>query len=95
MKPISLIIDTDLGCDCDDAGALAVAHALEGEGLCRIVAMTHCTSRFDGYAAMDAINRYYGRGDIPIGTYKEPGFLDSPEMGPCSRAVADRFDHRL
>ena len=72
-----IIIDTDLGCDCDDAGALAVAHKLADSKLCSIAAMTHCTSVLAGANAAYTINKYYGRADIPIGIYKPDGFLDN------------------
>jgi len=36
--PVDVIFDTDMMTDCDDAGALAVLHALADRGECRIVA---------------------------------------------------------
>ena len=76
---MNVILDTDIGSDCDDAGALAVLHTFAAKGRCDILAVTHCLSRESGPAAIDAINRYYGRGDIPIGTLKLPGYL--PQLG--------------
>ena len=32
-----IFVDTDLGSDCDDGGALALLHALAGLGLCDII----------------------------------------------------------
>jgi len=72
-KKVRLILDTDIGCDCDDAGAMAVMNALADFGECEILAVTHCTSREDGAGCIDAINTYYGRGNIPVGTLKEKG----------------------
>ena len=37
----NLIIDTDFGFDCDDAGALAVANILINERKINILAVTH------------------------------------------------------
>ncbi|SFS87773.1 nucleoside hydrolase [Paenibacillus sp. BC26] len=73
---IRILLDTDIGPDCDDVGAVAVLHALEKLGEVRIAGMTHCTSSQWGAGCLDALNRFYGRGDIPIGTLTMPGFLD-------------------
>ena len=73
MKKI--ILDTDIGPDCDDAAALAMLNLYADEGLCEILAVGHCTSNPYGAGAIDAINIYYGRPNIPIGTFKGEGFL--------------------
>lgn len=90
-----IIIDTDIGCDSDDAGALAVAYALQYQGKCRINAITHCTSRLDGCNTIDAISRYYGVYDIPIGIYKPNGFLDKDDIPYYTRFVQQHFEHKF
>ena len=72
-----IFVDTDLGSDCDDGGALALLHALAGLGLCDIIGITYCISCESGPAAIDAINRYYGRQDIPSALYK---WADIPQI---------------
>lgn len=72
---IRLIFDSDIGPDCDDAGAAALLHALADLGEVQIIGMMCCTSSPWGAPCLDAINTYYGRPDIPIGTYKVSGFL--------------------
>lgn len=62
-----IILDTDIGSDCDDAGALAVLHQLSRQNECSILAITYCLSLQSGPACIDAINRFYGREDIPVG----------------------------
>lgn len=69
-----IFVDTDLGSDCDDGGALALLHALAGLGLCDIIGITYCISCESDPAAIDAINRYYGRQDIPIGSLQMGGY---------------------
>ena len=66
-RGVRVILDTDLGIDVDDAGALAVLHALADKGEARILATVANVN--DPYApgALDAINTYYGRPDIPVG----------------------------
>ncbi len=62
-----LIIDTDLGFDCDDAGALAIANILKNKGELDILAVTHSVNRKIGCDAIKLINDYYGNPDIPVG----------------------------
>lgn len=64
---VRIILDTDLGIDVDDAGALAVLHALADKGEANILATVANVN--DPYApgALDAINTYYGRPNIPVG----------------------------
>jgi len=67
-SPANIILDTDLGSDCDDAGALAVLHALANRGEANILACIFSSEKNPfGPGCLDAINHYYGRGDIPIG----------------------------
>ncbi len=71
--PVPVILDTDLGPDCDDAGAIAVLHALAGKGEARILGiMCNTTSEWCA-PSVDAINTWYGRPDVPVGTLKRPG----------------------
>jgi inosine-uridine nucleoside N-ribohydrolase len=91
-KIVKMILDTDLGADCDDAGAIAVAHALADLGETQILAITHCTSLDCAIGCIDAINIYYGR-SLPIGSYKKDGFKDAPELGAYAKYVYDNFPH--
>ncbi len=71
--PLPVVFDTDMDTDCDDAGALAMLHALADRGEVRILA-TLVSSKY-AYSApcVEAINRYYGRPDLPIGVPKGEG----------------------
>ena len=42
-SPVKLIIDTDMSTDCDDVGALCIAHALEQRGEAELLAVVHDT----------------------------------------------------
>lgn len=67
----AVIFDTDMGSDCDDAGALAVLHALADAGEVRILGVIFSSGKNRyGVGTCDAINTYYGRGDIPLGQYQ-------------------------
>lgn len=90
-----IILDTDIGPDCDDVGALVMLLNLEKEGLCRLAAVTHCTSNPFGAPCVDAVCRFYGRSDMAIGTLKKGGILDGAECRRYNEAVARVFPNRF
>jgi inosine-uridine nucleoside N-ribohydrolase len=62
-----------MGNDIDDALALALLHALESRGECRIIAVT--ITKDNPWAApyIDLVNTFFGRAEIPIGMVKGSG----------------------
>ncbi len=68
--PVRVILDTDLATDCDDAGAVAMLHTLAGKREAEIVAMGISVRNDYSVMALDAINTFFMRPDIPIGTTK-------------------------
>ena len=66
----NVIFDSDCGPDWDDAGALAMLHTYEQQGKVKILAMMCSTSCEYGAPWLDAVNTYFGRPDIPLGTLK-------------------------
>jgi len=68
--PAKLIFDTDIGNDCDDAGTLAMIHALVDRGEVELLAVMISTRVPTGPACADAINTFYHRPEIPIGVGK-------------------------
>jgi mannan endo-1,4-beta-mannosidase len=65
-----VIFDTDMGSDCDDAGALALLHAYAGEGKISILGCIYSSGKVPfGAGITEAINVWYGRPDIPVGAY--------------------------
>jgi purine nucleosidase len=69
-KPIPLIFDTDIGNDCDDVLAMGVIHSLQTRGECELLAVTITKDHPLAAAFTDAVNTFFGRGDIPIGVCK-------------------------
>ena len=65
--PIPLIFDTDIGNDVDDVLALGMIHSLQSRGVCHLLAVTITKDHDQCAPFVDAINTFYGRGDIPIG----------------------------
>lgn len=67
-QPVNVILDTDFASDVDDVGALAVLHALADAGEVEIMAvMVSDGGDAPSHRAIDAVNTYYGRPDLPIG----------------------------
>lgn len=67
FEMLNIIIDTDLGYDCDDGGALIIANKLHKKNKINVLAITHCVNSIEGAMAIKKINDYYGNSDIPIG----------------------------
>lgn len=65
--PPRIIIDTDLRSDVDDAGAIALANALADNGECELIGVVASQTGPAIVSAINAINTYYGRGDVPVG----------------------------
>jgi len=70
---LPVIFDTDMDTDCDDAGALAMLHALADRGEVRILATVVSSKYPQSPACVEAINRYFGRPALPIGAPKGNG----------------------
>lgn len=85
-----IFIDTDIGGDCDDAGALAIANILKNERLIDVVGMTFTTSGHYGPACISAINTYYGNSDIEIGATHRRNFCDK-NISIFQPEIAKRF----
>jgi inosine-uridine nucleoside N-ribohydrolase len=71
--PVPVVFDTDMGNDVDDALALAMLHALESRGECRIAAVTVTKDNPLSAVYVDLVNTFYGRADIPVGMVKGSG----------------------
>ncbi len=65
--PIGIIFDTDLGNDVDDVLALGILNAFQERGECKLLAVTTTKDHELVAPFIDAINTFYGHGDIPIG----------------------------
>ena len=72
-KAVKIIFDTDLGPDYDDVGALAFLHAMADSGKVEILA-TIASNKHELVApAVEVINTYFGRPELPIGAPKTEG----------------------
>jgi len=98
-EPVKVILDSDMALDPEDMNALCLLHAFADEGEAEIVATVACgyeTNRASG-ATIDAINTFYGRPDIPVGTTKiHPVFYRYAiplARSPWTPAVRDTYPH--
>ena len=91
--PVKIIFDTDMSGDCDDVGALAVLNKLADMGKAEILACLANVHDQDKAiaASISAINTYYGRPNIPIGTYQGPEYLNI--KSPYTAKLRDEFPH--
>jgi purine nucleosidase len=89
-RAVPIIFDTDIGTDVDDAGALAILHILADRGEARILATMSANRSRWGAPAIDGINTFYGRGDLPIGSSRT-----GPDDEKWYHDVVPRFPHDL
>lgn len=68
-----VIFDTDMGPDFDDVGAIAVLHSLADGGECEILATVSCNSHPSIAPTIEALNRFYGKENLPIGIPDQTG----------------------
>ncbi len=87
-EPVKVVFDTDMLTDFDDVGALASLHAMADAGECEILATVSSTRGNASVAAVEVINGYYGRGDLPTGAPKEIGVLGA---SPRAKVKVDPF----
>lgn len=66
-QPVHIIYDTDMDLDVDDAGALAMLHALQNNGEVKILGVICNAPTPYGVTTISAINFYYGHPEIPVG----------------------------
>ena len=85
-----IIFDTDIGWDCDDAGALALLHRLCDAGEAELLATIHCYDHPYVAGCLDAINTHCGR-PVPVGlNYAQP--RNHPDT--YARALGEAFPNR-
>lgn len=70
VDPIPIVFDTDIGNDVDDVLALGMIHALQSRGACNLLAVTVTKDNELAGPFADAVNTFYGRPKIPIGTVR-------------------------
>lgn len=88
LKP-RVILDADIDSDVDDVGALAMLISLHKAGVIHLAGMIVTSD--DPYAPVcaDAVNRFYGLEDIPVGFLKDQPKLNNHSR--YTRTIAEEY----
>src|SRR6478609_645460 len=70
QKPVTIILDTDIGPDYDDVGAMALLHAFADANEAEILATISCNTFETTGPNLSLLNTYFNRPEIPIGITK-------------------------
>lgn len=89
---VKIIFDTDIGGDADDLGALCMLNYFIDTGECELLAVMAWTQEQYAVPAIDAINRFYGHPNIPIGVRKGTPYY---EAWTYNKPIADAFPHKV
>ncbi len=92
--PVPVIFDTDIDTDCDDVGAVACLHAMADAGEIEILATTVSSNFAYSVPCLDALNRYYGRPNLPLGSPKRAG-ASVHRGSKYGKQIAERFPSRF
>lgn len=86
----NILFDTDIGCDCDDAGALVILKSMVESGDIRLLSVTSATTMEGAEHTIEAILRYYGM-SVPIGVMTGSSFMCAGNYNRYARDVKDIF----
>lgn len=92
LKKRNVILDTDIGPDCDDVGALAVMFSYAKELGVSILGVNNCTSNPYGSATIDAVREYCEMPEFAIGAYSKPGFFDDHQK--YNKYIAETYSSK-
>lgn len=84
-------IDTDIGSDCDDAGALALLHHLLKKEQAELIGCTHCGSDIGGAITIEAINSRFGQAGLPIGRFTKHPFLEEEVCKKFTSQISENY----
>ncbi len=94
-QPVPIILDTDIGPDYDDVGAVAVLHALADKGEARPLAIMASNKNELVAPCIDILNIYFGRPNLPIGA---PKATDAPSRGAVQQwpeMLVKKYPHTI
>jgi inosine-uridine nucleoside N-ribohydrolase len=94
-QPVAIILDTDIGPDYDDVGAVAVLHALADAGEARPLAIMASNKNELVAPTIDVLDTYFGRPTLPIGA---PKGADAPDRGAPQKwpeMLVKKYPHHI
>ncbi len=93
-QTVSVILDTDIGPDYDDVGAMAVLHALADRGEAKPLAVISSNKNELTVPVIDALNTYFGRPELPTGAPKGTApDLGAPQKWP--EMLVGKYPHKI
>ena len=91
-SPVKIILDTDIGPDFDDVGAVAVLHAMADSGKAEILGIMACNKDDLVVPTIEVFNTYFGRPTIPVGATRSVGVtIGATQHWPDS--IVSRYPH--
>lgn len=90
----AVILDTDIGPDYDDAGAMAMFHAMADRGEMRPLAVIASNKNELVVPAIDIINTWFGRPELPTGAPKG----NAPDYGASQQwpeMLVAKYPHKI
>ena len=90
--PLPFIVDTDIGCggcrDVDDVVSVCIANAMADRGEIDLIAVVQNTLNPSGVGVISALNNYYGRPDVRIGTYQGGDLADNVKLSYVDKVIS-------
>lgn len=93
--PVRIIMDTDIGPDYDDVGAMAVLHALADSGYAEPLAVISCNKNELTVPVIDVINTYFGRANLPTGAPKSEQAPDMKAPQGWPELLVEKYPHTI
>lgn len=94
---VNLILDTDLGPDYDDVGAMALMHALADSGMVNVLGVMSSNHDKLVLPCVEVLNVYFNRPDIPLGAPKSTGgaSLTTWHKDKWTEHLSENYPHKL
>lgn len=94
-SPVPIILDTDIGPDYDDVGAVALLHALADKGEARPLAIMASNRNELVGPTIDVLDTYFGRPHLPIGAPKGINAPDRGAMQKWPEMLVKKYPHHI
>ena len=89
MKDV--ILDTDIGGDCDDAGALVILKSFVEQQAINLMCVTSCTTMEGAEHCIYSVFKDYHL-EVPIGVNRGPAFMDTEKFNKYAFQVKKQCD---
>lgn len=94
-QSVPIIMDTDIGPDYDDVGAMAVLHALADRGEAKPLAVISSNKNELTVPVIDVLNTFFGRPELPNGAPKSPDAPDQSATQKWPELLVEKYPHRI